>query len=275
MSFIPLAALAQTAATPDFNLAFARGYEFGQRDEFRAVLNLYLLIVLGGQLLGIIWTWLTSKLVVGGERATLVNALKWCLSGVLINGVFLFCIFFFAPAIIAQSGIAGYLAFFGGIALLSLVIIFVITMKIYEIGFFHSLGLMIAVFIFAGILNGGLATVTMKVFGQSRIEALANVAGQTTAERQSFMQRLMGQDAPDEIDRLLDDAGYPIGRPKPLAEREAAILVIQKKLEARRAALPPGKPEAAAELKRQLDRYLVILAKVKADRAAAVELGKS
>jgi hypothetical protein len=77
---------------------------------------------------------------------------------------------------------------------------------------------------------------------------------------------MAGINAPDEIDRLLDDALVPIGEPPSLRERQAMVAVLQQKLQARRATFPPGAPASPA-FQSQMTRYESFLDEVKAEMA--------
>jgi hypothetical protein len=86
------------------------------------------------------------------------------------------------------------------------------------------------------------------------------------AQLRSKIDQWTGKDGAVEIDRLLNEVqDLP---PRPLAEREATVRTLQRKLDERRRTLPPGDSEAAATFRRQLGRYMQILHRVKAERAA-------
>ena len=277
MQIISLGAAAAGAMNaPDFHLVFARLAEFAQRDDVRWLLHFYLATLVVGQILWIVWSWIASKAVVGGENASLGNALKYWIASLLLTGANFAGIIFAGPLVAQQAGTAGIIAVIGGVGLLNLLLVFLIPMKIYEIGFFRALGLIVLTLVIAVIGNGVAQFGMGRAFGvEARLAATINALGKTDAERQAFAQRLFGKDAPDEIDRLLDDAAQPIGNPQPLTEREAAIQAIQQKLEARRHTLPPGDPKALAAFQPRLDRYVRVLNQVKADRAAQLAVPKT
>ena len=258
-----------TANPPDFHLIVARLTEFARRDEVRALLHFYLAVFVVDQILKVVWWWVASKIVVGGKNASIGNALKLWISGMLLSGVFFAALIFTAPLLVERMNVAGIIALIGGASLVCVFIGFLILMAIYEIGFFRALGF-IAMTIVISLPGYFIERVGMgKAFGaEARVAAIANAVGKTDAERQAFADRLFGKDAPDEIDRMLDAAAQPIGNPKPLAEREAAIQVIQQKLEARRRTLPPADREALAAFQLRLDRYVRVLNQVKTERAA-------
>ena len=263
------AAVSGTASPPDFHLVVARLTEFMHRDDTRWLLHFYLALLIAGPILNIIWSWIASKVVVGGEGASIRNALKYWLASLLLAGAIFVGLIFAGPLIAIKMGAAAIIAVIGGACLLSLLLSVLIPMKIYEIGFFRALGFIVLTVVISGLGNGVFGFAMAKTFGiEARIAAVANAVGKTEAERQAFAGRLFGKDAADEIDRMLDDAAQPIGNPKTLAEREAAIQAIQQKLDARRRALPPGNREALAAFQLRLDRYMRLLNQVKTDRAA-------
>lgn len=277
MQFISLGVVAGgTPSPPDFHLILARLTEFAQRDDMRSLLHLYLALLVIGPILNIVWSWIASKAVVGGKNASIGNALRYWIASLLLTGAFFASLIFAGPLVAEKMGAAGIVAFIGGACLLSLLISFLIPMNIYEIGFFRALGFIVLTVVISGIGNGAVGFGVAIAFGmEARIAKITNSVGKTDAERRAFADRLFGKDAPDEIDRLLDDAAQPIGNPKPLAAREAAIQSIQQKLDARRRALPAGDPKAAAEFQLRLDRYMLLLNQAKADRAAQLAAPKT
>ena len=270
MQIISLATAATGAVNAaDLHLVFTRLAEFAQREEVRGLLRLYLACIAVGEILGIVWHWIASKLVVGGERASFGNAFKLWVIFVALGVAYLALFIFAGPVLAAQAGAGALVAVFGGATLLMLLLAFLIPMKIYEIGFLRALGFIVVTVVISMVGNGVVNFALGNAFGvPARIAALTNSLGKTDAERKAFADRLFGKDAPDEIDRLLDDAAQPIGNPKPLAERETAIQTIQQKLETRRRALPPGDQKALAAFQPRFDRYIRLLNQVKADRAA-------
>src|SRR5207302_4831466 len=115
----------------------------------------------------------------------------------------------------------------------------------------------------------GVNLVAINTLGlQKNFANLRTSIGTTPAQQQSFLQRLAGVEAPDEIDRLLDDALQPIGRRPTLAQHETMVTVLQQKLEARRRTLPSGYSPAGVAYQRQLARYLTLRNEVIAERNA-------
>jgi hypothetical protein len=85
-------------------------------------------------------------------------------------------------------------------------------------------------------------------------------------ESAKFMTRLIGHNAPDEIDRQLDDALIPIGPKPPLATREAQVRQLQQLLQERKATFAGQRPPPAFQV--QLNRYRQLLQEVINERAA-------
>ena len=271
MQFISLGAAAPgTASAPDFHLVIDRLGQFTQRDDVRWLWYFMIAMFIGTQLLTAVWYWIASKVVVRGEHATIGNAFKVWLAYLVLPVAIVAVLIFVGPLVIETlSGISAGSAWAlaGGVLLLFVSLLFLVPMKMYEIGFLNALGFILLSGAISIVGNGAVQFGAGKVFGvEARMAALTDAFGKTEAERRAFGERLFGKDAPDEIDRLLDDAIQPIGKPKPLAEREADAKAIQQKLEARRRVLPPGDAKAQAEFQPRLDRYLRLLAALKADR---------
>jgi hypothetical protein len=91
-----------------------------------------------------------------------------------------------------------------------------------------------------------------------------SLAREVLRDPSHFRARLAGKNAPDEIDRMLDDALVPIGPPPSLRERQAMVAVLQQKLQAREATFPPGARPPPA-FRNQLHRYVRLLNEVKAE----------
>ncbi len=279
MQLISLGALATDAAkSADFQLALARVGEFVQRDDVRWLRNFAIAMFVGTQLLNVGWCWIASKIVVRGENATIGNAFKIWLASLLLPLGLVAGLLFFGPFVIEHLGgmsPTGAWALIGAFLFLCVLLCIAIPVKIYEIELLNALGFVLLTIVLAAIGNGTAQFVAGNLFQvPGRLEAFKNAAGKTDGERRAFTQRLFGKDAPDEIDRLLDDAMHPIGNPKPLAGREAAIQAIQQKLEARRRALPLGDPKVRAAFQNQFDRYMRLLNQAKADRAASLAAPK-
>ncbi len=272
MQFISLGAAATGAASaPDFHLVLDRLGQFVQRDDVRWLWYFSIALLVATQLLNAVWYWIGSKIVVRGENATIGNACKvWLAYLVLPLGIGAGVIFLGPLLVETLGGLSPVSAWalVGGILFLCVLLVFLIPMRLYEIGFLNALGFVLLSGVISIVGNGAVQFGAGKVFGaEGRVAALTDAFGKTEAERRAFGERLFGKDAPDEIDRLLDDAIAPIGKPKPLAAREADAKVIQQKLEARRRALPPGDAKAQAEFQPRLDRYVRLLAALKAERS--------
>lgn len=264
MQFISLGVVAAGAAgAPDFRLVIERLGAFGLRDEVRAMLNAALLVLALIQIITVCVYWFTAKLLVGDERASIGNAVRLWLY-YLLSGLLLFAAIVGALVFAAATDTFLFLAVLVGGFALYLIWLLILPMKVYGISILRSLPFVA----FTILLNYGVRTAVGTSFDfPDRAAALEKIKGADAAERLHFSQRLLGHDSPDEIDRLLDNALLPIGKPGALSEREAAARIIQQKLEARRRTIPPGDPPALAEFQPRLDRYLRLLAKLKAERA--------
>ena len=245
----------------DYSAVITRLYEFGNRDEVRSLFHGVLIVFACAQVVAVCAYWITAKLIIGDERATAGNALKlWLLY--LLTGLLLFAVVCLALFFGAIGGPLMFIAMMAGCAALYVIWLLFLPMKVYGIGILHSL---LFVALTMALDYGGRTFLGKTLDLSDRVQAVEATKGATPAERQRFTERLFGKDAPDEIDRLLDDTIIPFGKPKPLAAREETVRSIQQKLEVRRRAVPAGDPA----FQQQLGRYKVLLAAVKAERAAA------
>ena len=282
MQFISLGVMASgTPSPPDFRLILTRLAEYAQRDEVRKLLHLYVAAFVVSQILWILWLWIASKVMVAQQSATLKNAWKvWFFDQLILIAFVAACVFgvvnYAGFAFSKQAGSAGFPAFIAAAVVLTIFGSFIVRAGIYGIGIVRIFFLNLLTGVISWVGTGLVLAVMAITFGaEARLSAVKEALGKTDAERSEFGARLLGKDAPDEIDRLLDDAAQPIGNPQPLAAREAAIQSIQQKLEARRHTLPPGDPKALAEFQPRLDRYVRLLNQVKTDRAAQLAVPKT
>jgi len=241
--------------------------EFLQRGEIRHFILFFLVMLVCGQLTGILSLWAASKVVAEKDAATLLNAVKvWFLNWVALI-VIAAAVFVIVPSIAKTEAHVRVLLVIGGLGLLSLMLTLLIPMKVYVIGLLRSVGILLL----AGLINSGAAffleLILFTTLGlQKDIAELQTTIGKTPAEQQKFMDRLIGKEAPDEIDRLLDDALHPIGPRSPLPQRETMVRTLQEKLTARQKSLRPGDPDALAAYQAQIARYMTFRNEVIAER---------
>ncbi len=243
-------------------------HEFLARPEIRRLAWVLLGLIFIGQIVTIAAHWTASKALAEREFATLSKAAKlWLFHWLYIVG----CgvgLTSLTPWVFSLENRWQSIAILSGVSLLVLTGFFLIPMKIYIITFWRALGMLVLSWIMQAAAMGGVQYASQAIFFTPRqISAMKAIGGPTAEERQRFRERLAGKDAPDEIDRMLDDILDPIGPQKPLPEREAATVAIKHKLEERQRTLPPGNPPAAAAFQRQLDRYLRLLSEVKSERS--------
>lgn len=254
--------LAATPGRPRFS-------ELLQRPELQGLATYIGVIVIVAQIVGILSNWIASRAVAERQTATFWSAVKLWLFQWLFVVVLIIASALLIPFAASLEDSFRTTAVLGGAALLSIVCFFLIPMKIYILDLARAFGLLVLSFVMQVVT---LFCVQFAVqpffFSREELAALQTIAGSTPEEQRRFGQRVAGMDAPDEIDRLLDDTLQPIGPRKSLAEREAAVAKLQPMLSERKRTLPPGNPEAAANFQAQLDRYLRLLEEVKAERSA-------
>lgn len=240
-------------------------------NEFLQFPEVHRLMVFWGILSGllvltrILSMWLSSK-AVAGEHSTLPNAVKSCVSFMVLNLVSIvglgFCGFYF----ISQPQGWQPIVALGGAVLLIICVTFLIPMNIYQIGFLQTLGFLILTGIIQGLLAQGLLFGAKNYYHfEADLKKVLELPGTAKSEQQAFIQRLAGLSASDEIDRLLDRAAST-SLSVSQADREATIRTIQQKLEARRAHASPMDPAGNVAFRWQLNRYLGLLEDAKAQR---------
>jgi hypothetical protein len=279
LSIPDMVSLAVQQPSPD--VSFARIQEFMQRDDLRWLINYNFAIVIGALLLNAFWCWLASMIVIRGELATVGNALRVWIGGSFLPVAVAMALFFFGPLIFKSLvGVSGEViwAMVGLFVLVCFMIFLLIPIQTYEIDFIHALGYVLLVLVLCiGGAWGGARLAGNHFDVPARKKAFEESMGRTETERFAFGKRLGGLDDPDEITRGLDDLEFPIGKPKPQADREAAVQTIQKQLEAKRATLPPKEKDEAANtaFQQQLDRYMRVMEQVKTGRTEAPATTKS
>jgi len=241
--------------------------EFLQRGEIRRLLLFFLVMLVCGQVTWILSLWAASKAVAHEDASTLFNAVKvWLFQWVTFIAIAV-GLFIMVPSVAKSDEHSRVYIVIGGLGLLYVMLILLIPMKVYVVGLLRSL----AVLLLAGLMNSavavGLEVVLFRTLGlQKDIADLQSAIGKTPAEQRAFGERVAGKEAPDEIDRMLDDALHPIG-PRPLlAERETMVQTLQQKLNARQNTLKPGDKSALAAFQNQLNRYLIFRNEVVAER---------
>ncbi len=262
--------LAMQAAPPIRN----RWREFLQHEEVLELSGSIFGWLIAGQIITVVAYWIASKALADRERASVWNAVKLWLAYIVFGVVLIIALGIILPVVVAMKESWRPLLVIGGAAALSILIVFLFPMKIYAIGFFRALGLILLSGVINVVAGFGLQFAAVKVFGlKDPIAALQKIGGETPQEQGAFFARVNGHRAPDEIDYLLDEAMRPIGPRPPLAERERAVLTIQQKLQIRRNALSIAPPAAVADFQRQYGRYAQFLNAVNAERRAQAASG--
>ncbi len=257
---LPLAAAGVVSTHPRF-------IEFLQREEVHHLATLLLVAMIGGQIIWIVSLWVASKILVERDESTLGNAVKVWIFGLIAWVVVIVGMCIGVPVVLKIGEAWRVLMVVGGGLLLALLFAFLIPMKVYAIGFLRALVLLI---IAACLNNLVIGPATFALFQSQGLDkdvaTLSASIGSTKEERQKFGERLVGQEAADEIDRMLDDALVPIGPRPPRAEREALVRTLQQKLTAKQHALKPADNRGQAAYQAQIKRYLVFRDEVVAGR---------
>jgi hypothetical protein len=227
--------------------------------------------------------WLAAKIAVSGET-TYVTAIKVMicqfLTALLTTGVAW-------GVLIMGATLGGQKAMIALIVLICLVSFFVgliIVSNAYGIGLLHAFGLQILSFLLSMVVTG------VGFFGFSAVDGVAGTTARLQASYQKLEQARQSGDfstltspfspstsapapthPPDyttEIDNLLNTALHPAGPTPSLTEREEIVRTLQQKMQAQRASLPPDDAHAMSVYQNQLNRYMLLLEQVKAERKA-------
>ena len=250
--------------------------EFYQRQEVRHLALVYgaLLIIL--QITWILGLWAGSKTVLQPEESTFTNAVKaWLL---MFSFPFGACVALFVAthfvlllAVFLKDYISihpQYLYVVGPAMLILVLLLFIsIPIKVYSTNLYPACAIVMVACALQFIAVFGLLTAIGAVW-EKELGVFNRIVGTNAKERLSFTQRLAGYEPADEIERLLDHALQPIGPAPTLQQREAALVQLQQKLEARRRALNPYDAKAKATFDDQLNRYLRLRDEVIAERRA-------
>jgi hypothetical protein len=221
-------------------------------------------------------SWITSRILVR-EMATFGRAVV--LNLLLFVGVIIVSVVGTIMKYLANGGVrnSDLLPVDIGIFLLAIVVGIYIVAKVYDITALHAVlfqivSQIISVAMVAAIFFGGAAVV-----GMSTMRAPLDASVQKFQEAQdSITAPLALQPATppappnytQEIDGMLNAALHPTGTPPSLEEREDIVRQLQEKLKAQRNSLPPGDARATLVYQNQLNRYLLLLDDVKAERKA-------
>lgn len=252
-----------------------RLHEFLKRPEIQHLAWFLIGLAIAGQVITVLSYWVASKTVAERQSAKLGSALKlWFFHLVYVAAV-AYGLSLLIPWVLTFDDRWQSYCVLAGLLGLAVVGYFLIPMKVYIISFWRALGLLVLSWI---ISIGGVFCVRLAAasffFTPGQAAELRELGGKSPEERRHFYERLAGKDAPDEIDRMLDEALQPIGPRRPLPEREAAAEAIKHQLEERRKTIVPGNAGAIAVFQAQVDRYQRLLEELRAQRGAAANAGR-
>ncbi|HEY3901452.1 MAG TPA: hypothetical protein VGM54_22775 [Chthoniobacter sp.] len=243
--------------------------EFIQRPEIKHMMWAILLVFVIGQFVNICSYWISSKALAERDKATFGMAvLLWAIYlgvAVLLPIGLLFLVPFIVM-LFQNDQFRGWLVL-GGTLCGTILLIFLIPMKVYVIGFIRAVAFLVLAIIIAAPIMGVVELVVARVMVAPEDLAALQAVFKPGPGATKFVQRLAGKEEPDEIDRLLDDALVPIGPKPPMAAREAQVRQLQQLLQARKASFPPGQPPPPA-FQVELNRYKQLLQEVMGERSA-------
>lgn len=257
-----LGAVAVQPISPSFQ-------ELVRRPEMQRLIIIGGVLLVVGQVIQIVSCWGASKMLGREETATFKNAFNVWVGMLLFTFGLILAFGFVSPFVAQVREPWRVVSTYFGVMLLSSVIFFLIPMKIYAIGFWRALGILLLAGVMQWSVMAALGFAAGAVFltEQDRIALdKLEVVGKVQSDQFGMTLDVMsGKNPTQEINRLLSEASA-VPRP-PLHQREATVRELQKRLDRQRQALPPGNPEAAAVFRQQLERYMRLLQEVKTERA--------
>ena len=240
--------------------------EFLQRPEITHMIWAILLAIVIAQFIRICAFWISSKALAPRDKSTFGMAVAVWAVYLVVFALLPVALAFLVPFIVLLFQHDHFRAWLilGGTAFATFLLIFLIPMKMYVIGFFRAVLFVILALAIEAPVGLGVYLVIVRLMVAPQDVASLQTAFKSPPDAAKFMQRLAGQEAPDEIDRALDDALVPIG-PKPsIATREAQVRQLQQLLLARKATFAGQQPPPAFQ--GQLNRYMELLQEVKMER---------
>jgi hypothetical protein len=273
MQSLSLGVIAGRVAAPAGRWRFQ---ELLERPEVQHLLWFLLGFVVAAQVVNILANWIASKAVAERQTSTLGCAVKLWFFHLAYTFLLVAAFVLLVPWAFRFEDRWQTWFFLIGLGGLAVVGFFLIPMKVYIISLARAIGLLLL----SGVISSGIMAFLRlaalpAVFTEKQTAELRDLGGKNPAERRHFFDRLAGKDAPDEIDRLLDEALQPIGPRRPLAEQEAAAEAIKHKLEERRRTIAPGNNAAVSAFQNQLDRYKQFLDRIRSERSAAAVGGQA
>lgn len=257
---LPLAAASAISIHPRFA-------EFLQREEVRHLATLVLIAAIAGQIIWILSLWVASKMMVDRDESTMGNAVKVWVFGLVAWIVVIVGMSIGVPVVLKIGEAWRVILVLGGGLMLAFLFVLLIPMKVYGIGFFRALVLLIIAGCLNSVVLGPIEFALFRSQGMEKdVATLTASIGKTPEEQRKFGERLVGQEAADEIDRMLDDALQPIGPRPPLSDREATVRTLQQKLTAKQHALKPADSRGQAAYQAQIKRYLMLRDQVAAEQ---------
>jgi hypothetical protein len=154
-----------------------------------------------------------------------------------------------------------------GGSVLGLALVFLVPIKIFEIGLFRSLVFLVLSVVLMFAAQAGILRAQGKpVFG--RLPAMIETL-RSTEKRDHLLERLAGIAQTTGLDADLARLALPEERAKPFPERQDNLRKVYEALDARQKALPPGDAKALKEYDDQRAKYEELVRVLKADYAAS------
>ena len=211
--------------------------------------------------------WIASKVVVGDPKGSIGNAFKLWLLYLLVGAGFVMVLAIAIPMlVIANNGAAAY-AVIGGASILGLALVFLMPVKIFEIGLPRAILFLILSLVLMLAGQAGILRAQGKpAFGRlpAAIETL-----RSAEKRNQWFEQVAGIAQTTGLDADLARLALPEERAKPFPERQDNLRKVYEALDARQKALPPGDAKALKEYDDQRAKYEELVRVLKADYAAS------
>lgn len=209
--------------------------------------------------------WLASKIVAQREFGTLVNALKVFVLQVILGVVVGVAVPFVLPLLSADFHIVAYVL----AGLLSLVLIFLIPMKIYKINVLQTIILFVVATIISALGQAGALMTLFREPAQKSAITLEQISKLNVEAQAAYFQGLFQQaEQAPKFTKFSAAEKQAADRALSVEDRQAALKTMYAELEALRGSLQEGDAAGQATYKAQLARYEELLSQLKADVAA-------
>lgn len=211
--------------------------------------------------------WIAAKVVVGDPRGSFANAFKLWLLYFLVSIGWVLGLAIAVSATAAAGKEGAVIAVAGGFSILGLALVFLIPIKIFEIGLPRALAFLLLSLVLMFAAQAAVHRARGEpAFGRLP-EAIATL--RSPEKRAQLIEQVGGSAKPKGLEADLDRLALAEERAKPFPERQDNLRKVYEALDARQKVLPPNDPKALAEYDRLRTKYEELVRVLKADFAAS------